>query len=111
MSQYQLALIDTASVHIVKDIYEPIHNSSGNSSGIDEVLKLDHHEFIRYFHNLLLNVLSTGEATQGWKKATIKVLHQKKDRSDCNNYRGISLVAHSSKVLLKVLASRLSNYR
>ena len=32
------------------------------------------------------------------------------DRSDCNNYRGISLVAHSGKVLLKIAASRLSNY-
>ena len=42
--------------------------------------------------------------------ATIKVLHKKEDRSDCNNYRGISLVAHSCKVLLKMVASRLSKY-
>ena len=55
-----------------------------------EVLKLDHPEFIRYFHNLLVNVWSTGEVPQQWKYATIKVLHKKKDRSDCNNYRGIS---------------------
>ena len=70
-----------------------------------EVLKLDHPEFIRYFHNLLVNVWSTGEVPQQWKDATIKVLHKKKDRSDCNNYRGISLVAHSGKVLLKMVAS------
>ena len=31
-------------------------------------------------------------------------------RSDCNNYQGISLAAHSGKVLLKMVASRLSNY-
>ena len=37
------------------------------------------------------------------------VLHKKKDRSDCNNYRGISIVAHTGKVLLKMVASRLSN--
>ena len=46
-----------------------------------EVLKLDHPEFIRYFHNLLVNVWSTGEVPQQWKDATIKVLHKKKDRS------------------------------
>ena len=74
-----------------------------------EVLKLDHPEFIRYFQNLLVNVCSTGEVPQ-WKDGTIKVLHKKKDRSDCNNCRGISLVAHSGKVLLKMVASRLSNY-
>ena len=41
--------------------------------------------------------------------ATIKVLHKKKDCSDCTNYRGISLDAHSGKVLLKMVASRLIN--
>ena len=40
----------------------------------------------------------------------IKFLHKKKDRTDCNNYRGISLVAHAGKGLLKIVASRLSNY-
>ena len=52
----------------------------------------------------------TGEVPQRWKDATIKVLYKKKDHSDCNNYRGISLVAHSGKVLLTMVASRLSNY-
>ena len=56
-----------------------------------EVLKLDHPEFIRYFHNLLVNVWSTGEVAQQWKDATIKVLHKEKDRSDCNNFLGISV--------------------
>ena len=51
-----------------------------------------------------------GEVLKQWKDATIKVLHQKKDRPDCNNYRGISLVAHAGKVLLKMVASPLSNY-
>ena len=75
-----------------------------------EVLKLDRPKFIRYFHNLLVNVWRTGEVPQQCKDATIKVLHKQKDRSDCNNYRGISLVAHSGKVLLKVVASRICNY-
>ena len=39
-----------------------------------------------------------------------KVLHNKEDRTECANYRGISLVAHAGKVLLKVIAGRLSYY-
>ena len=39
-----------------------------------------------------------------------KALHKKDDRSDCNNYRGSTLVAHAGKVLLKIVTSRLSNY-
>ena len=82
----------------------------GQDSLPAELLKLDHPEFIRYFHNLLVNVWRTGDVPQQWKDATIEVLHKKKDRSHCNSYRGISLVAHSGKVLLKMVASRLSNY-
>ena len=36
------------------------------------------------------------------------VLHETKDRAECGNYRGISLVAHAGKILLKIVAYRLS---
>ena len=35
---------------------------------------------------------------------------KKKDRAECGNYRGISLVAHAGKILLKIIARRLSEY-
>ena len=47
---------------------------------------------------------------QQWKDAIIVVLHKKKDRTECGNYRGISLVAHAGKILLKIIARRLSEY-
>ena len=37
-------------------------------------------------------------------------LHKKKDRTERGNYRGISLVAHAGKILLKIIARRLSEY-
>ena len=41
----------------------------------------------------------------------IKVLYKKKDRTERGNYRGISLVAHAGKVVLKIVATtRLSAY-
>ena len=51
-----------------------------------------------------------GGVPQQWKDATIKVLHKKKDRTECDNYRGISLMAHAGKALLEVIAGRLSDY-
>ena len=35
---------------------------------------------------------------------------KKKDRTECVNYRGISLVAHTVKILVKIIARRLSEY-
>ena len=45
---------------------------------------------------------------QQWKDAIIMVLHKNKDRTECGNYSGISLVAHAGKILLKIIARRLS---
>ena len=45
-----------------------------------------------------------------WKDAIIMALHKKKDRTERGNYRGILLVAHAFKILLKIIARRLSEY-
>ena len=47
---------------------------------------------------------------QQWIYAIIMVLHKKKDRAECGSYRGISLVAYAGKILLKIVARRLSEY-
>ena len=62
------------------------------------------------FHDIIVAVWRGGGVPQQWKDATVKVLHKKKDRTECGNYRGISLVAHAGKVLLKAIAGRLSDY-
>ena len=49
-----------------------------------------------------------GGVPQQWKDAITMVLHKKKDRTECGNYRGISLVAHAGKILKKIIARRLS---
>ena len=51
-----------------------------------------------------------GEAPQEWKDAIIMILHKKKDGTECGNYRGISMVAHAGKILLKIIARCLSEY-
>ena len=65
---------------------------------------------LKHFHAILVRVWRGEEIPQEWKYATIKVLHKKSDRSDCNNFRGISLVSHAGKVLLKIVANRLSDF-
>ena len=78
-----------------------------------ELLKLGlHHDptVLREFHQVVTRVWREGKVPQRWRDAVIKVLHKKKDRTECGNYRGISLVAHAGKVLLKIVAMRLGNY-
>ena len=79
-----------------------------------ELLKLDDPTrepvVLKHFHAILVRVWRGEEIPQEWKDAVIKVLHKKSDRSDCNNFRGISLVSHAGKVLLKIVANRLSDF-
>ena len=56
---------------------------------------------------IIVCIRSGGEMSQQWKHAIIMV-HKKKDRTECGHYRGIFLVAHAGKILLKIIARRLS---
>ena len=62
------------------------------------------------FHRLTTLIWRKGNVPQQWKDAVITVLHRKGDKTECGNYRGISLVSHAGKVLLKVVARRLGAY-
>ena len=79
-----------------------------------ELLKLglsdSSHEILLAFHDIIVAVWMAGEVPQEWKDTTIKVLHKKMDRTECSNYRGLSLVAHAGKVLLKIVANRLGEF-
>ena len=79
-----------------------------------ELLKLglsdSSHEILLTFHDIIVSVWMTGEVQQEWKDATIKVLHKKMDRTECSKYRGLSLMAHAGKILLKIVANRLGDF-
>ena len=64
---------------------------------------------LREFHRVIKLMWHQREVPQQWRDAVIKVLH-KKDRTECGNYRGVKVVAHAGKVLLKIVATRLSAY-
>ena len=62
-------------------------------------------------HRLTTLIWREGKVPQQLKDAVITVLHKKGDKTECGNYRGISLVSHAGKILLKVVATRrLSAY-
>ena len=92
--------------------------ANGKAMGLDklpaELLRLglfdSYHEILLAFHGIIVDVWMTGEVPQEFKDTTIKVLHKKKDRTECSNFRGLSLVAHAGKVLPKVVANRLGDF-
>ncbi|PNF23216.1 hypothetical protein B7P43_G02735 [Cryptotermes secundus] len=61
-------------------------------------------------HNLITSIWHKEKLPDQWKESIIVPVHKKGDKTDCSNYRGISLLSTSYKILSNILLSRLSPY-
>jgi hypothetical protein len=61
-------------------------------------------------HILFHSIWNKEELSHQRKESIIVPFHKKGDKTDCNNYCGISLLSTSYKNLLNILPSRLSPY-
>jgi hypothetical protein len=50
------------------------------------------------------------ELPDQWKESIIILVYKKGDKTDCSNYRGISLLSTSYKIVSNILLSRLNPY-
>ena len=87
--------------------------ASGKAPGKDgippEVLKTSKESsLLHHLHDLLLLCWEEGSVPQDMRDAKIVTLYKNKgERSDCNNYRGISLLSIVGKVFARVVLNRL----
>ena len=59
-------------------------------------------------HQLITKAWEEGSVPQAWKDASIVTIYKKGDRTDCGNYRGISLLSIAGKIFARILLNRLS---
>ena len=91
--------------------------ANGKTVGPDEVsvelFKITLNGYLtlgRRLLDIVVCIWRRGKVPQQSKDAIAMVLNKKKGRTECCNYRGISLVAYAGKILLKIIARRLSEY-
>jgi hypothetical protein len=61
-------------------------------------------------HKLINSIWNKEELPAHWKESITVLLYKTGDKTDCNNYRGISLLSISYRMLSNILLSRLSPY-
>jgi hypothetical protein len=57
-------------------------------------------------HKLVNSVWNKEDLPEQWKESIIVPVHKKGDKSDCNNYRGISMLSTSYNILSNIFLSR-----
>jgi len=61
-------------------------------------------------HERIMLIWNKEELPHQWKESIVVPIHKKGDKTDCSNYRGISLLSTSYKILSNILLSRLISY-
>ena len=85
----------------------------GKSPGIDQVysefLKAGGPILITVFQKFFNAILTSGDIPSNFKEAMIIVLFKKDDRSECRNYRPISLLSHVYKLFMTIIGDRIKS--
>jgi hypothetical protein len=61
-------------------------------------------------HKFICYIWNKEELPQQWKESITVPIHKKGDKTDCNNYRGISLLSTAYRILSNILLARLTSY-
>lgn len=72
-----------------------------------DILKAGGPIITKMIHKIIIDVWNEEKLPDEWNESIITPLHKKGDRQNCANYRGISLLNHTYKVLSKIIQNRL----
>ena len=61
-------------------------------------------------HKLIFSICNKEELAEEWKESIIVPVYKKGDKIDCSNYREISLLPTTYKIVSNTLLSRLTPY-
>ena len=101
--------VEEISINEIKSALKLLKNRK--SPGVDEitaeVLKVDTETTATVFHSLFQHIWKHQAIPADWTKGIVIKLPKKGDLSDCNNWRGITLLSVPSKVFLRVILNRI----
>jgi hypothetical protein len=86
------------------------YKSPGTDNIPTELIKAGGETLCSEIHKLICSVWNKEELPQQWKESITVPVHKKGDKTDCNNYQGISLLSTAYKILSNILLARLTPY-
>jgi hypothetical protein len=86
------------------------NKSPGTDNIPAELMKAGGRTIRSEIHKLINSIWYKEELPEEWKKSIIIPIYKEGDKTDCSNYRDISLMSTTYKILCSILLSRLTPY-
>ena len=86
-------------------------NKASGGDGIPvELFQILKDDAMKVLHSICQQIWKTQQWPQDWKRSVFIPIPKKGNAKECANYRKIALISHTSKVMLKILQTRLQQY-
>ena len=86
-------------------------NKASGGDGIPvELFLILKDDAVKVLHSICQQIWKTQQWSQDWKKSVFISIPKKGNAKECLRYHIISLISHTSKVMLNILQARLQQY-
>ena len=86
-------------------------NKARGGDGIPvELFQILNDDAVKVLHSICQQIWNTQQWPPDWKRSVSIPIPKKDNSNECSNYGTAELISHASKVMLKILQSRLQRY-
>ena len=86
-------------------------NKASGGDGIPvELFQMLKDDAVKVLHSVCQQIWKTQQWPQDWKRSVFIPIPKKGNAKECSSYHTIAIIAHTSKVILKVLQARFQQY-
>ena len=86
-------------------------NKASGGDGIPvELFQILKDDAVKMLHSVCQQIWKTQQWPQDWKRSVFIPIPKKGNAKECSNYHTIALISHASKVMLKILQTKLQQY-
>ena len=75
-----------------------------------ELFQILKHDAVKVLHSICQQIQETQQWPQDWKRSVFIPIPRKGNAKEYSNYRIISLISHTRKLMLKILQARFQQY-
>ena len=87
-----------------------INKASGGDRIPVDLFQILKDDALKVLHSIRQQIWKTQEWSQDWKRSVFIPIPKKGNAKECSDYHTIALISHASKIMLKILQTRLQQY-